>query len=779
MTSKFEGMTVSDESEILSASEQAFDHPRSDEGANTDSVVSLRDLIGDYNEKLTRMSGMIDQAANYEDISREDSERKKIKSVIAEKLAGVFDHPNPVDEDYKYLQELVDNIMGEDLQTDLSDGILQAYDRVSDIINKVAVSEERFGLDSQSRAYYISEYRRLKPIIREYLEPQNLVKKRNKREPSIFEAIVASVRLTEIKQEILANVADEADLVVVAGSLNWGRFFDTRGTGTTRYMKDSNFEQGDYRNHYEVDYSGEQPVVNVERKENDLSDVDITIVAKPDNNILEIYQSIFRDRTDQNADKNLKIITKFLELINNSDLDDQDRPVSINLDFVTDSGFTGQLVIFSNNGFRSLYKVDINDLEGIYQGEKTVSDGMPYHKRHAVKIKDFGNGNEDTGEAELFFHPNLDYREGSLDTVRKKASATGNFEQALIGGKQIYSEYPTKPVGEPILIDEDQGIYGQYYIKYYPFGGFYQDKTQEFGSYFLGFNPDNLILGQIALDNGDEIAEIAREFKERYFKRIIHEQKKLNGIKASDLRDMPAKVLFGPYLSRWARIPEYQRKKLFDEFNSYIEKTEGSAEETRTDSDYYLASIPTAESVQSIIEIQEKLERELGHEHLKIMGVDYLHLTEIYLPSIDKINSFLSSIGSKILIDKSVYEKIKSRASESDSRLRSFKVSDIKRIGKSAIALCFSEDSEFNQRIWEIFQEEVLKSGVDEHDFQSLISNDNFTFQFFSPPKHAAHVTIAKIDEVAADEPIDFDKLADWVRGMVIMFEDIEWRENS
>jgi len=84
------------------------------------------------------------------------------------------------------------------------------------------------------------------------------------------------------------------------------------------------------------------------------------------------------------------------------------------------------MIIFNNNGFKNLYRFNINDLEKIYLEGKEPSP--LFHEEQVATVLDMNNGEEDKVRAHVFFHPNLDYKEGKLEDIQKTANAIGDSE---------------------------------------------------------------------------------------------------------------------------------------------------------------------------------------------------------------------------------------------------------------------------------------------------------------------------------------------------------------
>ncbi len=706
--------------------------------------LSLSEAIEKYQSLVSQIGDMVDAEAGYEDTKTVNFERKFLKSRISEMLIDGFEHQDGSNPNYTHLCSIVETIRNKPVGNSetLEQAVIDAYHHVSDVIDTVAYSESRSSLkndDPEAFSAMQAEYSRLKDTIRTYLEPQNLVGKRNRREPSIFEAVVTSAELMTIRDEVIDKVVKDSDAVVVAGSLNWGMFFDTRGPGTKRSFVDGQYRDGDEREQFTMK-KGETNRIVRERLANEMSDVDIVMVAGGTENVREIYEAVFKDKKDPKEALNKQIVARFDEMIHDDSIPEYDKPISMILDYVNDDGFSAQLIIFSNKGFQNMYSYDINALE---KQAKEASPGSIPHVRTKVTLSDLETG-EDEGEAEamLFLHGNLDYKEGTREWLAAKSSKSGQFEQALIGGKRISGTYPTKPIGETIPIDEASGIYGQYFVKYFPFGGFMEQGDSACGSYFLGFNTDNMILGKSVGKEGTDASRIAEEYKFRYFRRIAMEQRVKNNKSTEDLRAASPDSIFGPYLSRWVRIPDHYRKKLFSEFKDFLER------QIVADADYYIASLPDQKSKDSLAKMQDVV-KGLGLPTIKILESSYLHTTEFYFPSFDKLKAMLGTAGDELKLGEfqDLYDRLANRSLEE----RSFTVVDSEALGPKAITLVMEADArgeEYNEYIYREFIQFLHAHGIDEDGVHALFNDPKTNMKFNVPGERTIHVTVAKsLDE--------------------------------
>ena len=535
-----------------------------------------------YGKYLEEMSSSIEKHQSIEEIRALDMQRKDLKADIADKILNAFEKQDPHDPVYQYFVRFYEKIFNKpfDKNTSLYDATIQTHQYIKNIFDRMMLDrhplyEEHEDYEAADKEFIETrdEYKRLKPIIEAYFEPQGIVGYKQKREPSLLEAAVASAHLMKIKEKIITNLSDKTDAIIIAGSLNWGMFYETRGPGLSRRFTEGKWEEGNFHEQYTIQ-TDENNEKNIAREKviDDLSDVDIVLVASPGENIEEIYNTVLEDMEDNRKAVNEKVIKKFVELIKDANIPEEQKPVSINIDFATTEGFRGQMIIFSNNGFKNLYRFNINDLEKIYLDGKEPSP--LFHEEQIATVLDMNNGEKDKVRAHVFFHPNLDYKEGKLEDIQK--TSIKEFQQALIGGKRIIGQYYNKPIGDAELVDEEQDRYGQFITKYYPFGGFLLEQQKQFGSYFLGINPDNMVLGENFNSKSTEVSDIAKTVKTSYFERIAKEHQEKNGFSREDIKKQNPDIIFGPYISRWARLPKHSREKLFLEFKQYVEKTESN-----------------------------------------------------------------------------------------------------------------------------------------------------------------------------------------------------------
>ena len=527
---------------------------------NNTEVESSDDVFANelsaYKKSLEEISSSIEKHQSIEEIRALDMQRKDLKADMADKILNAFEKQDPHDPVYQYLIRFYEKIFNKpfDENTSLCDATIQIYQYIKNIFNRITLSrhplyEEHEDCEAADEEFIEArdEYKRLKPIIEAYLEPQSIVGYRQKREPSLLEATVASAYLMKIREKIITNLSDKTDAIIIAGSLNWGMFYETRGPGLSRRFTEGEWEEGNFHEQYTVQ-TDENNEKNIAREKviDDLSDVDIVIVASPGENIEEIYDTVFEDMKDNRKAVNEKVIKKFVELIKDINISEEQKPVSINIDFATTEGFRGQMIIFNNNGFKNLYRFNINDLEKIYLEGKEPSP--LFHEEQVATVLDMNNGEEDKVRAHVFFHPNLDYKEGKLEDIQK--TSIKEFQQALIGGKRIIGQYYNKPVGDAELVDGEKNKYGQFIMKYYPFGGFLLEQQKQFGSYFLGINPDNMVLGENFNSKSTEVSDIAKTVKTNYFERIAKEHQEKNGFSKEDIKKQNPDIIFGPYISR-------------------------------------------------------------------------------------------------------------------------------------------------------------------------------------------------------------------------------------
>ncbi len=739
-----------------------------------ESELSLSQALEKYQSLVSKIGDMVDEEAGYEETKTVNFERKFLKSRISEMLIDGFEHQDASNPNYAHLCSVVEEIRNKPVANGetLEQAVIDAYHHVSEVIDAVAYSDSRASLkDENPTALSTSqaEYSRLKDTIRAYLEPQNLVGKRNRREPSIFEAVVTSAELVTIRDEVIDKVVGGSDAVVVAGSLNWGMFFDTRGPGTKRSYVDGQYREGGEREQFTMK-KGETNRIVRERLANEMSDVDIVIVADESENVRQVYEAVFKDKKDPKEALNKQIVARFDEMIRDDSIPEHDKPISMILDYVNDDGFSAQLIIFSNKGFRNMYSYDINSLE---KQAKEGSPGSIPHVRTRVTLSDLETG-EDEGEAEamLFLHGNLDYKEGTREWLAAKSSKSGQFEQALIGGKRISGTYPTKPIGEAIPVDEANGTYGQYFVKYFPFGGFMEQGDSACGSYFLGFNTDNMILGKSVGKEETESSRIAEEYKFRYFRRIAMEQRLKNNRSTEDLRAASPDSIFGPYLSRWVRIPDHYRRKLFGEFRDFLER------QIVADADYYIASLPDQESKAAIAEMQDVVQK-LGLSSVKILESSYLHTTEFYFPSFDKLKAMLGPAGNELELGE--FQDLYDRLANRSLKERSFTVVDSEALGPKAITLVMESDAhgeEYNEYIYREFIQFLHAHGIDEDGVHALFNDPKTNMKFNVPGERTIHVTIAKsLDE--ADRKRAVEALRAKAIGLTLSFAGNELRKSN
>lgn len=744
--------------------------------------------LSKYGNILKEMTAAIDNEEPTNKIKEIDNQRRDLKADIADNMIQAFETNDPDNKTFEYLSKLYEQIMEKPLESNVSlrEAVIEVYEYIKSVFDDAILwrhtgEDEDHPFKDDAR----NEYKRLKPIIEAYLDPQNIVSYKERREPSILEALVATARLMEIREEITKNLNDKTDAIIMAGSLNWGAFYETRGPGLSRRNTDGEFESGDFHKQYTIKNENAMEMIYKETIINDLSDVDMVVVANEKENIQEIYDTIFKNAKDPNVAINQKLIYKFKEMISDENIPPEEKPVSINFDFGTKEGFRAQIILFSNDGFQNLYSFDINKLEDIY-GKGEGATPM-YHEKQKVEIMDFQNGMKGSAYANIFFHPNLDYKEGDLKEIGKKLTSK-EFQQALIGGKRVIGQYHTMPIGDPIPVDSEQNIYGQYMTKYYPFGGFLLEENEKYGSYFLGINPDNMILGKNINTHTSEISNACEKVKNDYFKRIAFEQKQKNNLSNEDLKYSKPDIIFGPYISRWSRLPKHQKEGLFAEFKAYLEMEEAKTEEEKA-VDYYLAYLPDQRSIKQLLNLENIIQNAVGEQTMRFMNEHYLHITNFYFPSPEKINNALNNLGIKKSISSSDFNNLIRKISSLASGSETYKIKNIQRMGEKAVSLIL--ENENNQNDSNIKSNKILMDFFKELSFsdkeiEMLFHYDGLTLKYHRADRFQPHLTIAKIDDTNKNNDLNtkslelnLQKITQPYLGTSLRFENSELRKNS
>lgn len=739
-------------------------------------------MLSDYQVILAELSKKIKDGADYAIIKEIEKNRKEVKSKIVEKIIDGFRYQQEDNENFTCLKALCQEVLNRPYPagSDLFETSIDAFEYAKNLINQLAYKRHEIKqTDPEHYKFLLSEYQRLKPYLNQYLEPQNIVTYKNKREPSIWEAIIATARLTKLKEQIVENIGDKTDAVIIAGSLNWGTFYDTRGTGMARSLIDGIFKEGNFREQFSL-LTSEQGGLKVKKeiKEDEPSDVDVVIVAEPDENIRKIYKAIFKDKKDPKAEINTKIIEKFEAMLKDDSMPNEKKPVSINLDFVGESGYVGQMIIFSNRGFKTLYRFDVNDLEKIYSfsQEEIKKKGPLYYEEQEVEIVDADTGKLEKSTANVFFHPNLDYIQGTPEEIEKKVKKPKEFQQALIGGKRLIGKYPVRKVGEPVLLDPDKKVYGQYLMKYYPFGGFMEESGGTLGSYFLGINTDNMIIGNNSGRQDTEASRLGKDFKFKYFERIRQEQLKNNNLTTGELLTSKAKDVFGPFLSRWSRMPKHSRKNLFNEFREYLK-----AKDLQPNNEFYFAALADTATKEKLHVLQQLLKAQPSLKNIELINPKNLHLTEFYFPSWEKLNAKLRELQPGLVLNFAEFQEslkdILPRSEEND-----FTIQGIKLLDTNALALILAKKTArqtMNEQIFKLFTNYLTKQKVSRESIKALFSDNEFTLRYHQADNFLPHITLAK---TKSNEPLELSGLETAMiplRGDIVRFDKCELKSKK
>jgi len=198
-------------------------------------------------------------------------------------------------------------------------------------------------------------------------------------------------------------------------------------------------------------------------------------------------------------------------------------------------------------------------------------------------------------------------------------------------------------------------------------------------------------------------------------------------------------------------------------------------------SDYYIALIPDKKSIDKTMKILDNQKDFLAKDNLDIRTADYLHMTAIYLPALNKINQELSkiNISSKLSKEKLV-EFIKKLIYEMNDN-ENYIINKVGYLGKRSISLWMNGNTPpiFVKSIAE-FKKLIINSGLSDNEFEKFVDRAKFsTLKHYRGQEFLPHISIIKVpDYVNVSEDI-LQKLSKLYKNMEIKINKIELRKNG
>jgi hypothetical protein len=214
-----------------------------------------------------------------------------------------------------------------------------------------------------------------------------------------------------------------------------------------------------------------------------------------------------------------------------------------------------------------------------------------------------------------------------------------------------------------------------------------------------------------------------------------------------------------------------------------IDKTKFKKELKNFDinSDYYIAVIPDNESINRIAEILNAQKSFIEENKLTTRPGDYLHMTVIYLPSINKINQELVKINVNAKLTKEKLFDFINDLLRHRYTVESYAVFEVGYLGKRSISLWMKGNVlPIHIKAIEEFKKIIMGSGLSEKEFKMFIDQAGFSvLKYYCDSKFLPHVGIVKVPKNIDVSKGILRKLTKLYKNMKIKVNKIELRKNN
>jgi len=197
-------------------------------------------------------------------------------------------------------------------------------------------------------------------------------------------------------------------------------------------------------------------------------------------------------------------------------------------------------------------------------------------------------------------------------------------------------------------------------------------------------------------------------------------------------------------------------------------------------SDYYIATRPSNKDIKIITNKLSEIDELLSKNNLKKRSGDYLHMTQIYLPAINKINNVLKSINGNAELKKEKLVDYIEKILSKNYPIEKYVIDEVGWFGHRSVSLrAIRKNPPIYIDSFIGFKKLILDSGLNENEFKEFINTGEFTLlEYYKGQKYLPHISIASVSKNKSVSKEVLNKLTEIFKGMEITLDKCELRKN-